>query len=401
MTVHEQTKHSAPHSLTGYLYQCRLALLEFLKRSRNNLNIEMSIETLDDVVFDTEGDPVEIVQVKHHINQKANLTNASTDLWNTIKIWCDLFQNKHFFTRKDITFNLMTTETAKTDTAAYFLRTENRDINEAEKILLQTANESETQKNLSAYSIFCNLSPDLRREMLKSSYIFDACLPDKDIHKSLQEELYYACRREHIKQFITYLEGWWFKRVLSSIKTTSAQPILGIELDTQIDELRDQFKHNALPIHDYLKTAKVNSESYYHYPFVHQLELIDISKKRIAIAVNNYYRAYTQRSKWLREDLILIGDLHTYEEQLIEEWEIHFETMKEEIGEDATEKEKISTAREIYNWVEKNADIPIRKQYHEIFLTRGSYQMLSNEFRVGWHPDFKERLQHLLEQKGE
>jgi hypothetical protein len=84
MTVHEQTKHSAPHSLTGYLYQCRLALLEFLKRSRNNLNIEMSIETLDDVVFDTEGDPVEIVQVKHHINQKANLTNASTDLWNTI-----------------------------------------------------------------------------------------------------------------------------------------------------------------------------------------------------------------------------------------------------------------------------------------------------------------------------
>jgi hypothetical protein len=74
------SKYSATASLVGYLYQCRLALLETLKRLKTNPSLTVSIETLDDVVFENEGTPTEIIQVKHHINRQANLTDASTDL---------------------------------------------------------------------------------------------------------------------------------------------------------------------------------------------------------------------------------------------------------------------------------------------------------------------------------
>ena len=67
--------------------------------------------------------------------------------------------------------------------------------------------------------------------------------------------------------------------------------------------------------------------------FVRQLEIIAAGKRRIAAAVRDYYRAFEQRSRWLRNDLVLIGDLTQYERRLVEEWELVFEGVKDELGE--------------------------------------------------------------------
>ena len=50
----------------------------------------MSLETLDDVVFESDSNPSELLQVKHHLNHKASLKDKSVDLWKTIGIWIDL-----------------------------------------------------------------------------------------------------------------------------------------------------------------------------------------------------------------------------------------------------------------------------------------------------------------------
>jgi len=86
MEAHGKSKYSATSSLLGYLYQCRLALLETFKRLKTNPSVGVAIETLDDVDFETYGTLAEIIQVKHHINRQADLTDASTDLWKTILI---------------------------------------------------------------------------------------------------------------------------------------------------------------------------------------------------------------------------------------------------------------------------------------------------------------------------
>jgi hypothetical protein len=36
--------------------------------------------------------------------------------------------------------------------------------------------------------------------------------------------------------------------------------------------------------------------------------------------------------------------------------------------------------------------IKIREKFNEDYLTRGSYQMLSDTKKIGWHPKYKEEL---------
>ena len=75
-----QKSHEAGASATGYLYQCRIALLMALKAIPVNVNQEVSVERFDDVAFDNTGTPSELVQTKHHIEKSGNLTNGSSDL---------------------------------------------------------------------------------------------------------------------------------------------------------------------------------------------------------------------------------------------------------------------------------------------------------------------------------
>jgi hypothetical protein len=394
MANYNRTNYSASDSLLGYLYQCRLALLESLKRLKTNPSITVSVETLDDVVFETNGTPNEIIQVKHHLNRQANLADSSTDLWKTMRIWCDLYQKG--IPQSDTVLCMMTTSTASEGSAAYYLRAENRDIIAAEKKLLKVTQTSKNKENSEAYYSFSKLTYESRLELLKSILILDRYPLNENLDQHLQKELGYVCQRSKINQFLTYFEGWWFKRVLKSLSSQSSMYILGEELDSQLDELREQFKSDALPINADLKIATIDHKLYQNYTFVRQLELIDIGLRRVSIAVNNYYRAFEQRSRWLREDLLLVGDIGDYEKRLVEEWEIHFETMREELGEEAAENEKVNAARNIYNWIEKEASFPIRK-CEELFITRGSYHILSDRQEVGWHPEFKNRLKRLLE----
>jgi len=393
----ETTKYSASASMTGYLYQCRLALLESLKRLKTNPNLTVAIETLDDVVFETEGTSTEIIQIKHHINRKANLTDASIDLWKTIRIWCDL--SRAGILQNGVALYMMTTANAPESSAAFNLKIEGRNISVAERLLLQTAQTSVSEANKEAYSSFCGLTPESRRKLMESAFIIDQCPLTQDIDQHLQEEVWNACHRTKIETFLIYLEGWWFKRILKSLNNKQSMPILGEEIDSRFDELREQFKSDSLPIHDDLKTVAVNHEFYQNHTFVHQLKLIEVGAKRIAIAVNNYYRAFEQRSRWIREDLILVGNIEDYEKQLVEEWETYFETMREDLGDNAAEQEKVKAARNIYEWVEKEADMPIIPRCQEPFITRGSYHILSDRLEVGWHPEFRTRLEHLLKGK--
>jgi hypothetical protein len=83
----QNTPFSASESALGYLYQCRLALWQTLVKLREQDEVEVSIETLDDVSFSVEGNPAELLQTKHHLNAKASVSDASPDLWKTLRVW--------------------------------------------------------------------------------------------------------------------------------------------------------------------------------------------------------------------------------------------------------------------------------------------------------------------------
>ena len=79
--------HEASASATGYLFQCRYSLLAGLQAIPDSPQLEISVEKFDDVAFEANGEPTQLIQTKHHIGTTGSLSDASTDLWKTLLIW--------------------------------------------------------------------------------------------------------------------------------------------------------------------------------------------------------------------------------------------------------------------------------------------------------------------------
>jgi hypothetical protein len=72
--------------------------------------------------------------------------------------------------------------------------------------------------------------------------------------------------------------------------------------------------------------------------------------------------------------------------------------MRDELGDAATDEAKETAARSVLAWAERTP-ILIRPNVTEPFVGRGSFHMLSDEKRIGWHPEFVNRLALLLSVK--
>jgi hypothetical protein len=85
----------------------------------------------------------------------------------------------------------------------------------------------------------------------------------------------------------------------------------------------------------------------------------------------------------------------------VEEWELVFEAAKDEMEATAAEAAKQKAGRSVLAWAERAA-IAIRPGVTEPFVVRGSFHMLADETppRIGWHPDFHERLAEILNPNG-
>jgi hypothetical protein len=99
---------SANEPSLGYLYQIRYGLLLIV--SELNPEANLLIEKIDDISIERP-DSLDVYQTKLHINSVANLTNASSDLWKTIRVWSEGIINNQIDPNNCL-FNLITTATA-------------------------------------------------------------------------------------------------------------------------------------------------------------------------------------------------------------------------------------------------------------------------------------------------
>ncbi len=122
--------------------------------------------------------------------------------------------------------------------------------------------------------------------------------------------------------------------------------------------------------------------------FVRQLQSVGIGTARLKFAKRDFYRAATQRSRWVRNSLLFDGEVGRFERQLIEEWQPRFAQICDSLLVDCDEALLRAAGDRLYSWVETEARFPIRAQTVR-FLTVGSYHILAEGLRVGWHREFQ------------
>ena len=382
-----------PQSL-GYLHQVRFPLLLILEREESTI----SIESLDDLVFEESGNSLELLQLKHHMTQ-ATLTDSSPDLWKTLRVWCTHAINGNV-TFPGTILSLITTGLAPDDSAASYLRTgPSRNPQQAYQRLVEVAGNLTNVQLSPSVKAFNDLPEVTRESLVHAIYVLDNSPNIEQSRELLNKALRSAVRREHRENLIERLEGWWFDKVVAHLRGL-VPSITGFEVYDKIREIAEQFNPDALPI-DYYQAVPaegVDPEGDRR-QFVEQLRYIAANNKRIEKAILDYYRAFEQRSRWVREDLLIGDELFLYEDKLVDEWErIRLALEDENDIHSASEEELKRIGREIFRWVEQVADIRIRPNVNESYVKRGSYHILADSPipRVWWHPKFIERLAILI-----
>lgn len=60
--------HGASAPALGYLYQSQWPLVELLRRGHDEPDSAVTLELHDDVSWESDGTPTELLQLKHHVN---------------------------------------------------------------------------------------------------------------------------------------------------------------------------------------------------------------------------------------------------------------------------------------------------------------------------------------------
>ncbi|MFF2787660.1 ABC-three component system protein [Streptomyces sp. NPDC058049] len=386
----------ASASALGYVYQLRKALQLCVSRL-GSLDWSLAIEAGDDIEEVTDEGRT-YYQLKHRA-PGIRLTNASVDLWKTLRIWAHgIAHGQLDLDETDLV--LLTTAALPDGSVGSWLQARDsgcRDEARALAALEATRKTSKSDALVKPFKAF-DLLTDQQRALMVSRIQVIGNAPDVDaVEGQLRQSAVTAVGREHATSFLVRLEGWFFRRTIQQLRAGGLDAISGLDFDEVFSDLRNQFGRANLPIDEDIAGLEPDLTQYAGQPFIRQLELIELGSSRVSRAVRDYMRAVTQRSRWLGENLLLPGELSRYERRLIEEWEELFDDMVDGLGAQAAEVEKVAAARRIYKWAMTEAQRRIRPECDEPFVSKGSFHMLADDYRVGWHMDFGARLMAVLE----
>lgn len=278
----------------------------------------------------------------------------------------------------------------------YYLRQQTREPDRAQDLLERAARTSGNAATRQARETFLRLEPEQRRVLAQSITVIDREIQIDAIDSGLRAALHWVIPPAQESSFLDHLKGWWSARAVELLKG-SLDAFAAADLLLYVNDLRDQFGPENLPTDPLLPDPDEDTVTELaERPFVRQLEWIAYTRPALAKAINDYHKAFTQRSRWLREELLGVGELDSYERRLVDEWQFAFTAMLSELTPSSTEEEKQVSGRALLRRLAENSQARIRTRFNEPFVTRGSLHLLADTRRVGWHPEFEARLEALL-----
>lgn len=391
----ERSVHSASGQALGYVHQCLWALVELGRSAAYEPATQLRLEALDDIEIGEDGHSAELIQVKHHLGD-STLTTSSTDLWRTINVWVDLTKNNNAMLR------LVTTQEIAENSGLIGLRSgKSRNSFAAHSALLKAANESKNKTTRLWRNKFIELDDETRESLVDRIYIIDRTVQAAKIDVALLQTFRYACAGKE-QVFLDLLKGWWTK-ISVRLLDRSLDAVTGTDLLNQVNDITDQLRNDTLPIDPniFQEYDASITENYRDRVFVQQLTWIALDNERLWKAIRDYHRSFTQRSFWLRHQLLAESEVDRYAFKLRDEWEQIFDSRLSEMRRlGRTDEENIG--QEVLESFSRESRARIRERFDESWFSRGMFHALADgelgaARQIGWHPSFADKLGELLD----
>jgi len=391
-----RTDHSAAASVLGYLHQTRWGLLELLRARTTDPDRSLTMEMHDDIAWEQDGTPAELKQLKLHVSALRNLTDASEDVWRTLRVWMDAGRAGDPY---GPILTLVTNSSAGAGSAASLLRAHGRDVDTALDLLETTARDSKSKETKSARDQFLELTPAERATFVGRIYVADQSADLDGVGDEVATRLRPGAPTEQFNTYVDLVWAWWAR---TSIAMLSGQrgPVSVAEALTVLERIRDQFTLDNLPSLVDANEVDLNAVLQQHEgrTYVNQLKLLSVRPRQLEKAILDYQRAYLQDTRWLDVHLVDYDELDKFSARLVDEWERAFDHMCSQLPADAGDEEKRAAGRELLHALGEST-LSIRTKFQDPFHARGRRHALADVKKIGWHPEFEEHLAKLLLQE--
>ena len=391
-------QHTAPAQFLGYEYQSLQALLLILPTGSNS---KVYVERFDDVSFESGDDIKQIIQTKFSLNDDAQITSKEPAFWRSIFNWIGLIEEGHV-TSGEYDFLLMTTRSS--DDPIILSLTKDSQKRDNRQILndlieLATKIKNDNRDNKKTIKKFLSLSRDKKISLIEKIQILTGQSNVLNIQKKINAHLQDHSHSEFYESLFNHVYGWWYRQIIHRLSNDVNEPLSHKELMDEINYQRDQQSAKSLPIYfEKIKNPEKIIEIYSKFKFVKQLHLINLEKSDITTSIVDYYRAAEHRSRWTREIKPISSRLDDYDNVLKEKWRSEFRSLQREIQEKNTtnENELEQYGMRLFEWMDKYGffpEIELEKNIAKMWLWKGSFHMLSDKCKVGWHPNFRTLLE--------
>ena len=383
---------SAKEPALGYYYQIIRGLMLLLNEHRM-VKPCLSLECLDDIAIEDKG-TVEVYQAKLHIKQ-TRITDRSPDFWKTIRVWSEGIKDGTFNSDTTI-FTLITTASLPEDSFLYLFFSDKEDDRKRILTTMESISaETSSKTNLLGYKAFAALTEQQKVKLINNIRIHDSKVSIDDTMIQLRNRLEVSAPSRSLDSFVNTVMGWWFCSCVDMLQSDGKETISKEMVNNYIQACRDQLRADALPdeFYDKVEVDDVTLEESRNKTYVKQLEIIGATKRERKSAISDYRRAYGQRSKWHRDGRVSQSEYDCFDANLYEEWKSRFELLLDDT-EDKSEIERKEAGHKFYrgNYVSPQYNLPLFRNKASLYITKGSYQLLSDEKIIGWHPDYDKLL---------
>jgi len=389
-------QYSAAEQALGYIYQIRYALFQTLRLPETTMCF---IEKDDDIDFTDPEEGKLLASLKHKAPGEV-LTNLSPDFWKSVYIWANYLNRQDISTESTFFYLFTTGRVSQGSLLESFLPTTQKKDNLTDNVL-EALSTSKSKTINKTYQLLSKFSHNTLTDFFRRILIFDCQERIQNIPSLIISKLFRPIRLQFRRPVYERLEGWWLNECINILAGQRNTPLRGLEVSERLGFITEQFQEDSLPIDfEFAEPENDVSPATDNRYFVMQLRAIGLKSDRIRRAILDYYRAFQQRNLWMREMADLSGELETYDDRLVDEWdrlrEVVFEDLSDSTPEDLLQK----TGRELLNRLSTSGlpNLRIRPRVTATFVTTGSYHILANETlpRVHWHPKFRERMAEIL-----
>jgi hypothetical protein len=391
--------------MTGYLYQCELALVELAERSLDDPLAEVRMEVLDDIEFlHGTGDPAELLQSKHR-GRAGPLSETGKDFWRSVASWIDALTVLNALTSGPMPLLcLVTTQIATEGTFFHLLRGgPQRDVAAALARIQQVAADDGPATTARDRKQFLALTPPQRYRLVAAIEICDGAPLMSDLDRRLARALGIVARR-HGQAVLDQIKGWWYRMAVQLLERKDPAlhkpSVTAQELLCRIEEITDQFAGENLPVTEELRRlTQAEIDAYGEQLVVEQMRWIGLGDRAIAMYLRDYHHAWAQRSQWLRTFKITEEGLGEYERRLWDEWDHIFTHLTDSLDDEEDREDRRSVGKDVLKQtMDAVADEPARPGSTTVgWIGRGTMHSLADRATtaddpVGWHPHFEDML---------